>query len=66
MKIVHEYTGDTVSVGDEIVSFRGELATLLGVSKIPSGASEGRVHVRWDNGAEMHYYPSVFALKVVA
>jgi hypothetical protein len=55
-----------VNVGDEVVSFRGELATLLGISKIPGGASEGRVQVRWvDSEYELSYYPSVFALEIV-
>jgi hypothetical protein len=66
VKVIHQYTGDVVNVGDEVVSFRGELATLLGISKIPGGASEGRVQVRWvDSEYELSYYPSVFALEIV-
>jgi hypothetical protein len=64
MKVVHEYTGDIVNVGDEIVDFRGDVVTFLGVSKKPEGASTGRVHVAGD-GWDMHYYPSVFALKIL-
>lgn len=65
MKVVHEYTGDVVSAGDEVVSFRGEPATFVRVSKRPDAPSEGRVLVRWLGGQEVHYYPSVFGLKIV-
>lgn len=66
MKVVHQYTGDVVNVGDEIVSFRGELATLVRISQKPHGASEGRVLVRWvASEYEVNYYPSVFALEIV-
>lgn len=64
MKVVHEYTGDVVNVGDMITDFRGEEVQFLGVSKIPDGQSTGRVHVA-GLGWDMHYYPSVFALKII-
>jgi hypothetical protein len=66
MKVVHEYTGDIVNVGDEVVSFKGELASFMGVVKAPGGASEGKIAVHWhDAGVRMYYYPSVFALKIL-
>lgn len=66
MKIVHENTGDVVNVGDEIVSFRGELADFAGVVKLPEGASEGRIAVHWhEAGVRAYYYPSVFGLKIL-
>lgn len=65
MKVVHEYTGDVVNVGDEIVSFRGEIASFMGVVKFPSGASEGKIAVQLhEAGVRSYYYPSVFALKI--
>ena len=50
-----------VTVGDVIVSFRGEQATLKGCSPPQHAGSTGRVYA---GGGE--YYPSVYGLKWVS
>jgi hypothetical protein len=58
-------TNIEVGAGDEVVSFRGDKATVRGgTPPRDEGSSTGRVYVQWATqrvGTE--YYPSVFGLE---
>jgi hypothetical protein len=54
----------TVKVGDDVTSFRGERATVTGWAEPHGAQSTGRIEVRW-KGRSRHanpqaYYPDVF------
>ena len=52
--------GSAVQVGDEALTFRGEIVTVLGISKPTHVASTGRVTVGdKDANWTMEYFPSV-------
>lgn len=57
--------GVVFAPGAPLVSFRGDAATLIRVSRIPNGPSTGRVEVRLEDGRTAEYYPSVFDLELV-
>ena len=54
-------SGKEVNVGDKVISFRGEIATVQGWSRPANNPrSTGRIHVQWHDGLTASYYPSVF------
>ncbi len=67
MKLIYDATnradhpaGNAVQVGDEATTFRGEIVTVLRISKPTSPASTGRVTVGdKDANWTMEYFPSV-------
>ncbi len=67
MKLIYDATnradhpaGNAVQVGDEVTTFRGEEATVLGISKPTHAASTGRVTLGdKDANWTMEYFPSV-------
>ena len=67
MKLIYDATnradhaaGSAVQVGDEATTFRGEIVTVLGISKPTHRASTGRVTVGdKDANWTMEYFPSV-------
>jgi hypothetical protein len=63
MKLVDK-RGCKVAVGTIVRSFRGEVATVHGITRPHKPASTGRVYVRFsdDEGTMGEYFPSVFGL----
>jgi len=59
MRLIHK-NGKEVQVGDEVVSFRGEKATVISIQEPHTPASTGRLYVKEEGGWEQGYYPSVF------
>ncbi len=58
--------GSAVQVGDEVLTFRGEEVTVLGISKPTHAASTGRVTVGdEDSNWTMEYFPSVIGAEWV-
>ena len=41
-------SGDTVEVGDEALTFRGESVTVTGIEEPRNSGSTGRIYVRFD------------------
>jgi hypothetical protein len=66
MVVIDNATGQEVTPGDEIVSFRGEKAT-LGYPDAPADAGRsGKVCVLWQpSGQRGWYYDKVFGLTVL-
>lgn len=63
MQLVHAATRKPVAVGDRLVSFRGESATLAYIEPPHKPASTGRVYVYWDWATQQSgYFPGVFNL----
>ena len=63
MKLIDK-RGCKVAVGTIVRSFRGEAATIHGISKPRHGGSTGRVYVQFcdDERTMGEYFPSVFGL----
>lgn len=61
-----EATGAEVKVGDTVVSFRGETATLISLDRPAGNGRSGKVTVEWSDapGSRGYYYDGVFGLKV--
>lgn len=55
--LVHEKTGQPVTVGEEVTDFRGDKSVVTGGEPPRHEGSTGRVHV--ERGS---YFPSVFDL----
>ena len=65
MKLVNEKTGEAVKIGDKVISFRHESATVTGWEEPRHSGSTGRVYVVFDGTAHWFssgYYPGVFDL----
>lgn len=63
---VMEKSGKVVKLPAKLRDFRGELNLVQKISRLPGGASEGRVQVsEIGGGAIQEFYPSVFGLKIV-
>lgn len=61
--ILVDKDGKEVKVGDHVVSFRGEGATVTGMNPPTVPYKSGKVIVKWDNSeSEMEYYVGVFNL----
>lgn len=61
-------TGEEIKPGDVILDFRGDKWRYIGITRLPTGASTGRVYVEDFNFANMksEFYPSVFDLSIDA
>ena len=61
-----EKTGDEVKVGDTVISFRGEPATLISLDRPAGNGRSGKVTVEWAKapGTRSYYYDGVFGLTV--
>lgn len=57
--------GKEIKVGDKLVDFRGEEATVTGWLEPRHAGSTGRVSVKDDKGFTMDYFPGVYDLKWV-
>lgn len=63
MRLVHTSTGKEVQIGDSVVSFREEKATIVHITKPHKPASTGRVGVKFSgSGSVSEYFPGVFGL----
>jgi len=60
MRLVHTDTGKPVEIGETVTDFRGDKATVIGMTQPRHEGSTGRIHVRAPEGYEHGYYPSVF------
>lgn len=62
-----EYTGQEISQGTVIRDFRGDAWTYLGITRVPNGASTGRVYAEstGDSAYKAELFPSVFDLVIV-
>ena len=64
--LVNAKTGVEVSVGDEVVTFRGDKCVLSGGRPPAHSASTGRVYVKANpDGYAAEYFPSVVGAKWV-
>lgn len=61
-----EQTGARVNVGDTVVSFRGETATLISLDRPAGNGRSGKVTVEWSDrpGSRGYYYDGVFGITV--
>lgn len=71
--IARDKSGNAVKVGDKVVSFRGEPATLVSLDRPADEGRSGKVTVKWDGfdgghceGFEGQYYDVVFDLSVTS
>lgn len=55
--------GEVVNVGDQVISFRNEAATLVHCSPPHKSSSQGKITVSYGRDNTREYYPSVFDLK---
>lgn len=62
-KLICAITGRRLKVGEEVVSFRGELYTLVGWDAPKRAGSSGRVYVKGASGETQEFFPSVFEAK---
>lgn len=63
---VFDSMGQEVSIGETILSFRGEKATILKVTRVRNSRRTGKVYVQWHEPERTgEYYDHVFDLKVV-
>ena len=62
-QLQHYHTKQPVVVGDWIKTFSGERCKLLGWVEPQTPQSTGRIHVRFEDGHEAEYYPSVCNLE---
>jgi len=62
-KLICAITGRKMKVGEEVVSFRGEMYTLVGWDAPKREGSSGRVYVKDATGEVQEYFPSVFEAK---
>lgn len=66
MILIDEKTGKPISVGDKVISFRGEEYRVTGWAVPYKPESTGRMYVRQDgDGHDSAYFPSVFDCKFV-
>lgn len=66
MKLLNKKTGKPVAVGDTVISFRGEAATVTGWAEPHTSCSTGRIYVMETGAsAERAYYPAVYDCKFV-
>lgn len=63
MQLVRKKTQEPVKIGDAVIDFRGEPATITGWAEPRSPASSGRVYVSGDGFNEAGGYPSVYDLE---
>ena len=60
MKLVYTDTGAPVKLGDQVQTFRGERAIVLGIAEPHKPASTGRVFIQFeDSKASREFFPSV-------
>lgn len=52
--------GKEATIGMELISFRGEKATLISWREPHKIGSTGKVYVEWENKCRGEYYPDVF------
>lgn len=59
--------GSEVKSGETIYDFRGEPWVFAGITRVPNGASTGRVYVDGApvNNYKSEFFPSVFDLTIV-
>lgn len=59
--------GQEVKPGDVIPDFRGDKWRFVGITRLPNGASTGRVYVEDLEGSKwkQEFFPSVFDLIIV-
>jgi hypothetical protein len=60
MILVHKHTGKPVEVGQKLIDFRGDEATVTGMEEPRHLGSTGRIHVWLPQGYHAAYYPNVY------
>lgn len=62
-----EFTGDEINQGQVIKDFRGDAWRFIGITRVPNGASTGRVYVEGmgERTYKSEFFPSVFDLVIV-
>jgi hypothetical protein len=64
-KLIKE-DGSEVTIGQRILTFRGEMVEVTGWKTPHKPSSEGRVHVRLADGASREFFPSVIGCHIVS
>ena len=63
MKTLHRTNGEQISVGDEVVSFRGTIANVTGWQEPAHEGKAGYVHIEYADGQGLdRFYVGVFNL----
>lgn len=67
MYLTYSKTQERVTVGDEVLTFRGEPVVVTGIELPKHAGSTGRVYVRSmdEHGTEEGFYPSVIGAEWV-
>jgi hypothetical protein len=61
MRLIHEKTGQPVTIGETVTDFRGDTATVTGWQEPHKPESTGRINVRLPQAdSDCQYYPGVF------
>lgn len=66
-KLIEDGTGEEIPPGAEVTDFRGEKTTFCYVSRLPGGASEGKIIVSDtpdDPLSGREFYPRVFGARI--
>ena len=65
-KLINTKTGEPApAYGTEVTDFRGDPCILVDATPPHKEGSSGRVHVRFPEGGEAEFFPSVVGLKWV-
>jgi hypothetical protein len=68
LKAIDKKTGLPVQIGDEIIDFRGDKATLISLDRVNEirygGHRSGKVTARWHDGMLRSVYDTVFDLEI--
>lgn len=64
--IAFDSMGQVVKPGESVVSFRGDVATLVRPTRARTNEKSGKVVVKWEgfNSPELEYYDKVFDLHI--
>ena len=62
MKLINAKTREPVKVGARVKTFRGEEARLIGSMEPHRASSTGRIVIKFDDGHQCEFFPSVCGL----
>lgn len=66
MKLIKDNDGSEVSIGQRILTFRGELVEILDFTAPHKPSSTGRVYVKFADGSTREFFPSVVGCSIVS
>lgn len=66
MKLIHSQTKQELQQGDLVTTCRGDCATLIDARPPTHAGSTGRVWVRFEDGTQREFFPSVIHAKFIS